>query len=176
MYCILMDKRTKTYYMKPHEFLFYAYSGPEMAENLDPNARLVETEYEDKKELTTNLYNAGFVKGYLDGQLIFLTKNDAYYYDRCPNEVSFAQFLLTQEEQYLATIIEKKKLLTVCKIQDDTSVLFPTITLSSGERAVLTYTDLSRIPKSVFDKYPDYRVVRMTFNVKCVVNDRFVAE
>ena len=29
MYCILMDKETKSFYMAPHEFFFHAYTGRE---------------------------------------------------------------------------------------------------------------------------------------------------
>lgn len=175
MYCILMDKETKSFYMAPHEFFFHAYTGREYIKKIPPNAKLVETEFESKKEFTTMLYNAGFTRGYINNQLILLTKKDAYYYDKCLNEVAFAQYLLTKDTSYLENIIEKNKLLTVCKIQDNT-VLFPTVQLKTGEIAVLTYTDLSRIPKSIFDKYPDFKIVKMTFDVKCIVNDKFIAE
>lgn len=175
MYCILMDKTTKSYFMAPHEFYFHAYTDPSFAKELPATSKLIRTECETQKEFTTMLYNAGFTRGYLDGRLIFLTKKDAYYFDRCPNEVAFAQYLLTDDTSYLENIIKKEMLLTVCKIEGDT-ILFPTVSIGEGQIAVLTYTDLSRIPKSIFDKYPDFKIVRMTFDVRCIVNDKFIAE
>ena len=177
MYCVLMSRTTKSFYMKPHEFYFYAFS--DFDEDMDlsefKDARLVETECDTQKELTTILYNAGFSRGYLDGKLIQLTNKDSYYFDRCPNELAYAQYLLTDNTSYLENIIEKNRLITICKIKGQ-SVLFPTIQLGSGESAILTYTDLSRMPQELFKKYGDFRIVKMTFDAKCVVNDKFIAE
>lgn len=177
MYCILMDRMTKTFYMKPHEFYFYAYTSLDKTVDLDldKTVRVVETECDTQKELTTILYNIGFTRGYLDGQLIILTSKDSYYYDRCPNELAFAQYLLTDNTGYLENIIDKKRLVTICKIEKD-CVLFPTIQLGNGDTVILAYTELSRIPKELFDKYGGFRIVKMTFDAKCVVNDKFIAE
>lgn len=178
MYLIVMDKNTKAFYMKPHEFYFHAFSDREKISDVKTyplNARFVEVDCETKKELTTILYNAGFTRGYIDEKLTILTKDDAFYYDRNPNELAYAQYLLTDNTSYLENIIDKKKLLTVCKINGP-QILFPTIELGNGDNAVLTYTDLSRIPKELFDKYKDFKVVKMSFNAKCVVNDKFIAE
>lgn len=175
MYCILMDKNTKSYYMKPTDFQFYAYSDEDLITKIPKDALLVGTECETQKELTTQLFNAGFKSGYIDDQFMILTKNDSYVYDPCQNEIAYAQFLLTKNSSYLDNMIMKEKLLTVCQIQGD-SVLFPTVQLSDGDIAILCYTDLKRIPYKLFEKYGDYKIVRMTFDVKCIVNDKFIAE
>ena len=176
MYYILMDAKTKSFYMKPRECAFYAYADAEdVMIPPDSNIRMVETECETKMELTTMLYNAGFRTGYINDVKIVLTKEDAFYYDMNPNEVAYAQYLLTGETSMLEEIIVKNRLLSVCKIEDNL-VYFPTVELGNGDFAVLTYTDISRIPPKLFKKYQGFRIVKMTFDVKCVVNDKFIAE
>lgn len=174
MYCILMDKNTKSFYMKPRELCFYAFSSPERYDMHNENTRLIETEYSDLKEFTTMLFNAGFLYGYIDHQEIRIGKSNSYYLDKNINEVAYAQYLICHDEKYLE-LIKKKKLLSICKIEGD-SILFPTVTLDNGMSAVLSYTDRVRIPQVLFDKYPDYRVVRMTFNIPCLVNGKFVVD
>ena len=179
MYLILMDHSyTYSYYMKPGKFEFYAFSNKENVKLIPPEAVLVETEYEDEKELFTKLFNAGFKKGYLDGKEVILnSRNNIYYYDPCINELAYAQYLLTKDQKYLNNLIVKEKLLTVCQIEEKTNtILFPTVQLADGTLAVLCYTDLKRIPKDMFEKYIGYRIVRMSFNTSCVVNDSFIAE
>ncbi len=173
MYCVMMDVETKTYYMKPREIKFYAFSSPSKR-SMEPNSKsvLVETELTDKKELTTGLFNAGFDEGFLDGNHIHIGKADAHFIDRNKNEICFGQFILTNDEKYLQSI-EKKKLYSLCKITED-GANFPTITDENGELAVLCYTDRQRIPQILFDKYSDgYRVVRMSFAVPVFVNSKF---
>ena len=181
MYCILMDSNTGTYYMDPGDVAFHAYSDVSklysdtaQLKQKKKNSRLVETDIEDLKELETVLYNAGFFKGYIDGKPHHLSKQNVYYYDRNPNEISFAQYLLTEDEKYLE-LIKKPKLHTLCRI-DGESVFFPMVTTEDGKRAVLTYTDRSRMPKILLEKYDGWRNVRMTFDEPCVVNGTFVAE
>ncbi len=174
MYCILMDAKTKSYYMKPRDTHFYAYSSHQKCTYQFEGARIIETEFTDKKEFTTMLFNAGFVYGYLDGVEINLTKADAYYLNRNENEILYAQYLLTKDERYLAST-KKQMLLSICKIEDGCA-LFPTAKMKDGNMAVLAYTDRSRIPKVLFDKYPDYRTVRMSFLARVIVNGHFLIE
>ena len=79
MYYVVMDSKTESFFMKPRECSFYAYSDIEDV-IIPPNSskRLVETECEEQKELTTMMYNAGFKTGYIDNQSTILTKEDAY--------------------------------------------------------------------------------------------------
>lgn len=174
MYCILQDTNTKSYWMKPGEIAFYAYSDASKATVKQKNVQIVQTDIDDIRELSTMLYNAGFFHGYLDGQPFRLSKNSIYFYERNPNEVAYAQWLLTKDERYLE-MIRKPCLITLCKIDGD-SVYFPTVMLETGEAAVLTYTDRARIPRELYNKYQGWRSVKMTFSARCVVNGKFVAE
>lgn len=121
------------------------------------------------------LYNAGFLRGYLDGNPVKLSKSDVYYYDRNPNDIAYAQWMLTGDERYLE-MIRKNTLYTLCMV-DGESILFPTVTIpeENNETAVLAYTDPLRITKELFDKYDGWRMVRMTFDARCVVNGEFLA-
>lgn len=174
MYCILMDAKTKSFYMKPWEMCFYAYTSPDRCKSRPEQARIIETEITDKKDFTTMMYNAGFTYGLLDGEPIHLTRADAYFYSRNDNEIAYAQYLLTGDERYLSSI-NKKSLLSLCKITEE-GAMFPTVQLDDGKTAVLSYTDRARIPQILFDKYPDYRTVRMSFSVRAFVNGKFLAE
>ena len=177
MYCIMMDSKTKCFYMAPGEIAFVAFSSPEKYDPRvvkSPTARLVETDYDDPKEFTTALYNAGFSYGTVDGEEARLTRASSYYYDVNSNEVLFAQYALTGNTDVLK-LLSKRKLVTVCKIEGN-QVYFPTVTLPTGESAVLTYTDRVRIPQKIFDKYSSWRVVRMTFDARCVVNSQVIVE
>lgn len=175
MYCILMDVKTKSFYMDPKELKFYAYSSPEEYEGYYKNSKLVETDIEDYREFMTYLYNAGFIYGYLDGKLIRIKKGDVLYYKQNCNEIVYAQYLLTKDDRFLQ-IIRKNKLYTLCSIDHDTnSIYFPTVQLESGENAILSYTDIARIPMEMREKYDGWRTVRMTFDAACIVNGKFVA-
>ena len=178
MYCILMDDKIKSFYMNPGEPLFYAYSSPSKRKDEEAvfgRTRLVEMDISDKKELFTELYNSGFTDGYLDGERIHISARDIYYIDRNPNELCFAQYMLTNDERYLKQI-DKKELYALCKIDGDKAI-FPMTKLADDSYAVLTYTDKSRIPQLLFDKYNDnYRIVKMSFSVKVLVNSKFTLE
>lgn len=196
MYKILMDKNTKSYYMAPREIAFHAYSSEgdkEWTKEEKDGAKVVQTDIEDVHELETMLYNAGFFYGYLDGKEVRLKKEFIYYYDRNPNEISYAQWLLTKDAGYLE-LIKKPYLITLCHIEENT-VFFPTVLFSQMEdgsirpfaevgkdlgyeavSAVLAYTDKSRIPMELFRKYDGWQCVRMTFHARCVVNGQFVVE
>ncbi len=176
MYCILKDSNTKTFYMKPREVCFYAYSDPSYFKNtFAPSARLVETEYDNLKALTTELFNAGFLFGYLDGEKIQLKRSDSYFYDQNCNELAYAQYLLTKDERYLS-IIKKNKLLTICQIKDD-NILFPTVSLpDTKEEAILTFTSSLRIPAKIFEKYPGYKIVYVSYKIPCVINGSFIVD
>lgn len=174
MFCILMDSKTKSYYMGPRDTHFYAYSSPAKCNFKPDGVRIIETEFTDKKEFTTMLFNAGFIYGYLDGIEIKLTKADSYYLSRNENEILYAQYILTKDERYLSSI-KKQTLLSICKIEDG-SALFPTTKMKDGNMAVLAYTDRARIPQVLFDKYPDYRTVRMSFLARVIVNGHFLIE
>lgn len=174
MYVILMDANTKTFYMNPGEVAFHVYTDVSEVDIRVPHSRVVETEIEDYRELNTLLYNAGFLAGYMDGKSYKIQKDAVYWSQRNPNEVAYAQWLLTKDPHYL-DMVKKERLVTLCRISDD-QVFFPTVTLESGDTAVLTYTDRKRIPRELFEKYDGWKCVRMTFDVRCVVNGRFVAE
>lgn len=174
MYCILMDSKTGTFYMEANEVAFHAYSDASRIDIRRKSSRLVETDIEDIKELETLLYNAGFFHGYLDGKPYRLSKAKVYYYDRNPNEIAYAQYILTGDEKYLE-LIKKGRLLTLCQIEGE-QVFFPTVNTEEGERAVLAYTDRMRMPRELLEKYDGWRSVKMTFDTKCVVNGAFVAE
>lgn len=176
MYCVLRDCNTKTFYMKPREVCFFAYSDPSYFKDVfEPSARLVETEYDNLKALTTELFNAGFLFGYLDGEKIQLKRSDSYFYDQNCNEIAYAQYLLTKDERYLS-IIKKNKLLTICQIKDG-NILFPTIKIPGEEmEAVLTFTSKSRIPAKIFERYPGYKIVYMSYKTPCIINGSFVVD
>lgn len=176
MYCIIKDVNTKSYYMNAGDVAFHAYSDPELVEKSGRNARVIETDIDDPKEFMTMLYNAGFLRGYMDGVPKKLSKNDVYYYDRNPNDIAFAQWMLTKDERYLE-MIKKNCLYTLCRVEGE-SIFFPTVTIpeENGETAVLAYTDPLRIPRELFDKYDGWRMVKMTFDARCVVNSAFVAQ
>lgn len=184
MYSYLIDTRTNTWYMEPNKTLFRIYSdedeytGKEIKPGDRAHIRLVGTDIDDKKEMETMLYNAGFFSGMLDDEPLRLDKNDIYYYDRNPNEISFAQYMLTRDKRYL-TYIKKNLLFTLCRIavNPDTGlsgIFFPTVSLDSGDSAILAYTSHRRMSQELFDKYPGWKKVRMTWDVKCIVNDKFI--
>lgn len=160
--------------MEPRNMCFHAFSSPSKCRNRPAKSRLIETDITDKKEFTTMMFNAGFTYGLLDDEPIHLTRADSYFYSRNDNEIAYAQYLLTGDERYLSSI-NKKSLLSLCKITDE-GAMFPTVKLDDGKTAVLSYTDRARIPQVLFDKYPDYRTVRMSFSVRAFVNGKFLAE
>lgn len=174
MYSILMDTETKCFYMEPRVVEFTAFSSPSKCTGKPKTARLIETEYTDRKEFTTVLYNAGFQSGTIDGEKVVLNNSDAYFYARNNNEILYAQYLLTKDERYLHSI-NKKLLITVCRIEDEMSY-FPGVEIDDGGFAVLAYTDRTRIPQILFDKYEGYKTVKMSFNARALVNGKFVAE
>lgn len=174
MYSILMDSNTKCYYMKPRDISFTAFSNVFNCKAKNPESRLIETEYSDIKEFTTMLYNAGFIYGTIDNEPVNLTKNDAYFFNKNNNEILYAQYLLTKDERYLQSI-SKKNLVSLCKLQNG-KAFFPSIELPTGDIAVLAYTDSLRVPQVLIDKYPDYSHVKMSFNVRAMVNGKFLIE
>lgn len=174
MYCILMDSKTKCFYMEPGVVAFHAFSDASKVSIRRKNARIVETDIEDINELDTLFYNAGFVYGYLDGKERRIMKGNVYFYDKNPNEIAFSQYLLTKDTKYLS-LIKKPKLITLCRI-DGKSILFPTVEMEDGSKAVLTYTDYSRMPANLLEKYSGWKTVQMSFNTKCMVNGEFIME
>ena len=175
MYSILMDTKTKSFYMDKGELKFYAYTEEENCKEIPAGTRLVSVDILDYQEFMTFLYNAGFVYGYLDGELIRIKKSDILYFKQNINEVVYAQYLLTKDSRYLQ-IIKKSNLCTLCNINNEKGVvLFPTVTTEDGSSAVLTYTDPSRIPVEMFSKYQGWKIVRMTFDAQCIVNGKFIA-
>ena len=186
MYSVLKDIRTGTYYMAGNKTSFYAFTDTDnfSIKEIPPadrkNVRLVTTDIDDKRELETDLYNAGFFEGFLDGKNYRLQKKNLYYWKRNPNEIAYAQHMLTGDKRYL-TYIKKDKLITLAKLdnrkQDENptgAVYFPTVRLDSGDFAVLTYTSESRFSDGFLDKYRGWCVVRMSWDAKCIVNDRFI--
>jgi len=172
MYSVLFDTNTGSFYMTPDEAAFHVYSDSSHLDIKRRNATLMDAGTSSISELETKLYNAGFFYGYLDGKEYKLSKKKIAFYDRNPNDVMFAQYLLTNDKKYLE-LIKKQKLVTLCRI-DGEKVFFPTIELESGEKAVLTYTDEDRIPDTLYEKYEGWKKVKMTFHAKCVVNGSFV--
>lgn len=175
-YYILMDSRTKTFYMRPGQRNFFAYTDLSFFEDdFEPSAKLSENrDMSDLKEFTTAMYNSGFASGYLDGKLINLARSDAEYTHFNENEILFAQYILTGEKQYLERI-RKEKLLTVCK-NEGTRVLFPVVELPDGREAILSYTSKEYIPPTIAEKYPDpeWKYVYVTFEFPCLVNDAYI--
>lgn len=175
MYSILMDTKTKSFYMEKGELKFYAYSDPEECNDIKIGSKLVTVETDDYQEFLTFLYNSGFVYGYLDDAPIQIKKSDVLYYKQNSNEAVYAQYLLTKDERYLK-VLRKSQLFTLCKVDNENGVvLFPTVKLDNGESAILAYTDASRIPITLHEKYDGYRTVRMTFDAPCIVNGQFIA-
>lgn len=175
MFCILMDPKTRSFYMKPGEIKFYAYTDPSECTEFFKNTNLVELDIDDYGEFMTYMYNQGFINGYLDGHPVRIKKSDVQYYKLNCNEIAYAQYMLTKEEHFLS-IIKKSNLCTLCKVDnEDNLVYFPTVKLENGQIAVLAYTDVSRIPAEMREKYDGWRTVRMTFDTVCVVNSNFVA-
>lgn len=174
-YHILIDNRTKSFYMNPGDIRFFAYTDIDNYTEFLPNAVLVTTEYEEQQDFFTYLYNSGFLTGFLDGKEVRISRGDITHYKINSNEMLYAQYILTGEEKYLK-MIKKKNLYTLCDLgADKMSVYFPTVTLDTGEVAVLTYTDGCRIPPHLRKKYEGWRTVRMTWDALCVVNNNFVA-
>ncbi|MBR3517853.1 MAG: hypothetical protein IKM88_15580 [Lachnospiraceae bacterium] len=175
MYCILMDKKTGSFYMDPKEIRFYGYTDPEEYNAFYKNAKLVELDIDEYREFATYLYNAGFVNGYLNGKPVRIKKGDVLFYKQNCNEIVFSQYVLTGDDNYLK-MIKKSSLVTLCQIDNSKcTVYFPTVKLEDGTNAVLAYTDISRIPPEMRKKYQGWRTVRMTFNTVCIVNGMFVA-
>ena len=175
MYSVLMDTKTKSFYMDKGELKFYAFTDEDKCEDIPEDSKLATLDINDYQELMTFFYNAGFVYGYVDGELTRIKKADVLYLKQNMNEIVYAQYLLTKDSRYLQ-IIKKQNLYTLCSINNEKGVvLFPTVNVDEGN-AVLTYTDIARIPSEMFEKYPGWKVVRMTFEALCVVNGRFIAE
>lgn len=176
MYSILMDQRTGTYYMEPGDMSFRVYTSPDFLDIHKKGVILIATDMEDESELQTRLYNAGFFRGYIDGQPYRLSKSKIYFYDRNPNEIAFAQYVLTKDPKYLE-LVKKSKLMTLCKLENG-SVYFPTTQIEDEgeEKLVLAYTDRQRMPAELLKKYDGWRKVRMTFDARCVVNGAFIAQ
>lgn len=176
MYHILMDSQTGTYFMDPGELSFRIYTSSEYLDVRKKGTVLAVVDTEDIKELETKLYNAGFFHGYLNGEPYRLSKNKIYYYDRNPNEIVFAQYVLTRDPKYLE-LIKKNKLITLCHLENG-SVYFPTAQISPDikEKAVLAYTDERRMPQELLEKYDGWRKVKMSFDTRCLVNETFLAE
>ena len=172
-----MDANTNSYYMDPGDMSFRVYTDPAFLDIKKRNIRLVPTDIDDTKEMETILYNAGFFHGFIDGEPHRLSKQKLYYYDRNPNEVVYAQYLLTKDKRYLE-LIRKNQLITLCKLENNT-IYFPTTTLQTEhgpEKYVLAYTDRSRMPKELLDKYNGWRSVNLTFDVRCIVNETFLSD
>lgn len=161
--------------MEKGDIKFHAYSSPDEYTTYYKNANLVALDIDDYREFATYLYNAGFSAGYLDGKPIRIKKGDILWYKQNCNEVVYSQYILTGDNTYLK-MIKKSLLVTLCRIDNEKStVYFPTIKLEDGTNAVLTYTDISRIPPEMRKKYDGWRTVRMTFDTVCIVNGAFVA-
>lgn len=163
--------------MKPGEVAFYAYTDPaKYVDDFGPTAKLEGIKNcESFKDVSTDLFNAGFTRGFLDGKAITLAKTDANYYQANPNEVAYAQYVLTGDKRYIIEFIEKykKKLFTLGKV-DGTHILFPTVDIGEEKDAILTYTNRKRIPKRLREKYKDYTIVRLSVEHPYIVNNDIV--
>ena len=176
MYYVLMDQTTGSFYMTPGDMSFRAYSDPVFYSEKKRNAKLVAMDLDSKPELETYLYNSGFFHGLLDNEPVKISKQNLFYYDRNPNEIAFAQYQITKDKRYL-DLIRKSKLLTLCKLENG-AIYFPTTTIKTQtgvEKYVLAYTDRSRMPNELLEKYSGWKGVYMTFDTRCIVNEVFIA-
>lgn len=202
MYSYLIDTRTKTFYMKPRETNFFAYSDPDtfdihiIPKEDRPYIRCIETNIEDEKELETLLYNAGFFAGYFNGQNVRLDRQKLYYFDRNPNEISYAQFLMTGDKKYLS-YLKKDKLYTLCKVENDfkpqeakslsrddrirrtgTGIQYPVYYFNDNDYAILTYTSEARLVQGILktqkDKYQGWRIITLSWDKRCIINEKFI--
>ncbi len=171
---ILMDLKTRCFYMKPLQIMFFAYTNKDLCKKYE-NATVAPTSFDTDEDFFTAMYNAGFVYGYIDDKEVKIPREKVKYYDVNKNEIAFAQYLLTGDEHYLEYLIQKDRLCTLSKITEE-GVSLPTNPLQDGNSAIFTYTDPSRIPQSLLERYPDYQITRMTFNLPCVVNNKFIID
>lgn len=178
-YYILKDAKTRTYYMRAREVSFFVFTSETRfkADMFTNDARLVATDIDDFRTLATELYNAGFTFGYVDGKPIEIKPENALYYDRNANEIAFAQYILTNDERYLA-ILRKRNLLTICQIEGD-QIKFPMVEVEPGKSAILAYTSAGRIPPKMLESemYKGYHVIYLAYSTPyIVVNEQVIVE
>lgn len=168
MYHVLFDRKTGGLYMTPGEFCFHAYSEEDRCISVPKDAFLRETEYASEAEIKTVMWRAGFIRGYIDTELVFIGIDDILTFGRNANDIYYCQYLLTGREDCLEGIIPKQ-LYTICQIDGD-DILFPAV-YQNGHYSVLAYTDRSRITMELLQKYPGYKIVKVAFQTPVIIND-----
>ena len=168
MYCILMDKKTNSFYMPKGELSFFVYSNPSKCVEKPENTKIVETEYETEAEIRTIMWQAGFLRGFIDDAPVIIQNSQVMAFGRNSNEILFAQYLLTRNPKYLDGI--RSDFYTICKQTEDNKIMFPVV-YDNKEYKILAYTSKSRITKKLRDKYPSYKIIRIHFNAPYILND-----
>ena len=114
-YKVVEKVNTKSYYMNAGDVAFHAYSDPSLAERTSKNARLIETDIDDIKEFNTMLYNAGFLRGYMDGEPKKLSKSDDISEDQIKDLEDQIQKLTDNSIKDVDKLVEEKskEILTV---------------------------------------------------------------
>lgn len=154
--------------MPPGNMVFYSYSSPSRCLDKPVGTRLVETEYDTAPEIKTVMWKAGFLRGYIDDNPVNIASADILCFGRNPNDIIYCQYLLTRKREYLDGL-NSRNLYTVCKIEGD-DVLFPAVR-EKEHYAILAYTSPERISKELYEKYPGYRTIRVSFFAPCILNE-----
>ena len=168
MYYVLTDNKTGGIYMPPADMSFFVYTDALTCATRPIKTSLIETEYDTEKEIKTVLWRAGFLRGFIDDEPVDITPSDILVYSRNANDLYYCQYLLTKKDIYLDGI-STKDLFTVCKLENDDAI-FPTVE-RNGVLYILAYTDKKRISKELLTKYPDYKVIKTSFNAPFVLNE-----
>ena len=168
MYCILMDKNTISFYMPEGELSFFVYSGPGKCVVKPENTKIIETEYETEAEIRTIMWQAGFLRGFIDDAPVVIQNSQVMAFGRNSNDILFAQYILTKNPKYLDGILPE--FYTICKKTADNKIMFPVV-YDNNEYKILVYTAKSRIKKKLRDKYPDYKITKIHFDAPFILND-----
>lgn len=169
MYLILYDLKTNGIYMPPGDISFYVYSDISHCISRPLKTYLLETEYDTEDEIKTVLWKAGFLRGFIDDEPVTIRPVDVLAFGRNANDIYYSQYLLTNKKEYLEGV-SIKDLWTLCKLEDE-NALFPTIK-KDNLYYIFAYTSSDRISKELMNKYPDYKMIKITFNVPFLLNEK----
>lgn len=169
MYLILYDSKTNGIYMPPEDISFYAYSDISRCINRPIKTYLLETEYESEDEIKTILWQAGFLRGFIDDEAVIIKPTDVLAFGRNANDIYFCQYILTNKKEYLEGV-SIRNLYTLCKLENENAI-FPTAE-KDNLYYIVAYTSKNRISQELLKKYPDYKIIKITFNVPFILNEK----
>lgn len=164
-YRILTSKLTKTYYMQPYKVLFYVFSEEtEIDLSLYPVSKdeeiiVIDTEINDMNELDTMLYNAGYHKGYIDGNMHILSTPNIKYAQVNANDIYYAQYILTQDKSFLDWI-DYDQLYSLLQISQNNQIFHPQIKDEIGIK-ILVYTNPYIIDDGLKTRYKNFQICKI---------------